>query len=108
MGKAVQNINLDEMTLADLKQLKKDVDRAIESFNDRRKAEAAEELEALARERGFSLADLSSIARKKRKPAAAKYRHPENPQVTWSGRGRRPRWVNEALEQGRTLSDMAV
>ena len=28
------------------------------------------------------------------------YRHPEQPELTWSGRGRRPKWLNELLDAG--------
>ena len=38
-------------------------------------------------------------------PPPAKYRHPENPDLTWSGRGRRPAWIREAVGAGRALSD---
>ncbi|WP_425415751.1 H-NS family nucleoid-associated regulatory protein [Paracoccus chinensis] len=31
-----------------------------------------------------------------------------NPEQTWSGRGRRPQWINEALEAGRTLDDLTA
>lgn len=30
-----------------------------------------------------------------------KFRHPENPDITWSGVGRRPKWIIEADENGR-------
>ena len=36
----------------------------------------------------------------------AKYAHPENPSQTWSGRGRRPRWVTEQIESGKSLEDL--
>ncbi len=36
-----------------------------------------------------------------------KYRHPETGQ-TWSGRGLAPRWIVEARDQGRDLSDFAT
>lgn len=40
-------------------------------------------------------------------PAAVKYRGPNG--ETWSGgRGRKPQWVVEALQQGRNLEDFAV
>lgn len=40
-------------------------------------------------------------------PAAVKYRGPNG--ETWSGgRGRKPQWVTQALQQGRTLEDFAV
>lgn len=38
----------------------------------------------------------------------AKYRHPENPDLTWSGRGRRPAWIREGVEAGRALSDFEI
>ncbi|WP_084465111.1 H-NS family nucleoid-associated regulatory protein [Rubellimicrobium thermophilum] len=31
---------------------------------------------------------------------------PDNPSQTWSGRGRRPRWVREAEAKGLTLEDL--
>ena len=40
--------------------------------------------------------------------SSAKYRHPENPHLTWSGRGRRPRGVREAVVAGRSLSDFEI
>jgi DNA-binding protein H-NS len=38
---------------------------------------------------------------------APKYRDSETGQ-TWAGRGRRPRWIRDALDQGRKLNDFAV
>ena len=35
-----------------------------------------------------------------------KYSNPDDPSQKWSGRGRRPRWVTQALEAGRTLDDL--
>ncbi len=34
---------------------------------------------------------------------APKYRHPENTEITWSGRGRKPAWIVEGLEAGKSL-----
>jgi DNA-binding protein H-NS len=39
---------------------------------------------------------------------AAKYRNPGNEEQTWSGRGKRPRWFNEALKAGTKETDMLV
>lgn len=35
-----------------------------------------------------------------------RYRHPTNPGQTWTGRGRRPAWVNEWLAGGGSLDDL--
>ena len=34
------------------------------------------------------------------KPERVKYRHPEHPELTWSGRGREPKWLVNAREEG--------
>jgi DNA-binding protein H-NS len=37
-----------------------------------------------------------------------KYRNPESPHQTWSGRGKQPRWVNGVLSTGKTLNDLRI
>ena len=64
---------------------------------------------------GLTAQDLglaSAPRKRKAKPAAAKkaparYRGPNG--ETWSGgRGRKPRWVTEALAKGKKLEDFAI
>jgi len=37
-----------------------------------------------------------------------KYRHPSSPQTTWTGTGRKPTWVREWIESGRSLEEIAI
>jgi DNA-binding protein H-NS len=37
-----------------------------------------------------------------------KFRNPELPHQTWSGRGKQPKWVDVQLKTGKTLDDLAV
>ena len=105
-------MNIDSMTLTELKKLQKDVQRAINSYAARQKASAKAELEARAKELGFSLAELTGAAAAKgktRAPIAPKYRNPKNSSETWTGRGRKPRWVTVALTTvGAKLEDFAI
>ncbi|MDQ7260850.1 H-NS histone family protein [Paracoccus sp. PS-1] len=101
------NPDLNALSLAELKQLRKDVEKAIEGFEARRKAEARAKAEEAAKQFGFSLADLVAAAAS-RPAAVPKYAHPENPELTWSGRGRKPGWIAEALAAGKTLEDFAI
>ena len=74
------DIDLNALSLAELKQLEKNVAKAIASFEDRRKAEARAAAEAVAKEHGFALGDLvDATSSRKRAPSAPKYRHPDNP-----------------------------
>jgi len=37
-----------------------------------------------------------------------KYRNPERPSETWSGRGKRPRWVGAHLRSGKKVEDLLI
>ncbi|MFD1912594.1 H-NS family nucleoid-associated regulatory protein [Halodurantibacterium flavum] len=100
---------LEALSLNELKKMQKDVAKAIATFEDRQKAEASAKVEALARDLGYSLAELVGTETKtSRAPAPPKYRHPENPALTWSGRGRKPQWFVEALAVGQTAESLSV
>ncbi len=101
--------DIETLSLSELKKMQKDVAKAISTYDDRQKAEACAKVEAFARELGHSLAELVSAETKTaRAPVAAKYRHPENPAFTWSGRGRKPQWFVEALAAGKTAGELAI
>lgn len=99
--------NLEALSLKELRQLQKYLAKAISTYEDRHKAEARAKLEAIAKEMGYSLADLIGVELKKtRAPAVAKYRHPENAALTWSGRGRKPQWFADHINAGRDPSEL--
>ena len=103
------DFNLEALSLKELRQLQKDLAKAISTYEDRHKAEARTKLEAIAKEMGYSLAELIGIEVKaSRAPAVAKYRHPENAGITWSGRGRKPQWFVEALAASKSADDLAI
>ena len=105
---------LNAMTLADLKSLEKKVAKAIAKFEEREKKKALSSLKAEARKLGFSLSELTGIEDesllpgKPRSKVPPKYANPEDPSQPWTGRGRRPAWVNAALDAGKSLDDLAI
>lgn len=108
-------IDLEKMSRDELMDLRKRVDAAIDSIADREREAALKAAEEAAKAHGFSLADLGVAGGKgKRKAKAAgaknppKYRNPDNPSQTWSGRGRRPQWVNDAEANGVALESLAI
>jgi DNA-binding protein H-NS len=101
--------NLEAMSLKELRQLQKDLAKAISTYEDRHKAEARAKLEAIAKEMGYSVAELIGVEVKStRAPAGTKYRHPENADLTWSGRGRKPQWFADHINAGKDPSDLAA
>lgn len=105
---------LENMDLDGMKELRKKLDRAIASYETRKRQDALSAVERVAREHGFKLGDLLEERKSGRKSTGdktigpAKYVNPDDPEQTWSGRGRRPHWVSNALESGRTLDELAA
>ncbi|NYS25244.1 H-NS histone family protein [Rhodobacteraceae bacterium 2376] len=101
--------DLNQMSLEELKKLRRDVEKAIETYKDREKIAALAEVESLAREKGFSLAELlKSGGKKSRSGLPPKFVNPADPSQTWTGRGRRPKWIEAALAEGKSLGDLAI
>ena len=101
--------NIDDLSLVELKDLRSRVDRAIAGYEDRKKREALSELEDTARKMGYSLAELTGTQTvRKRKSVAPKYANPADLTDTWTGRGRKPRWVQAALDAGKSMDDLLI
>ena len=100
-------MDLNTLSLKELKKLRKDVEKTIESFEDRKKREAVIELEKKAAEMGFSLSDLTKIGKVK-KVSPPKYRNPADPEQTWTGRGRTPLWVKAIEAAGGSRDDALI
>ena len=91
--------DLNSMSLAELKTLRKEVDIAIRNYEDRQRKDALAALEAKAAELGFSLNELTGGGRG-RKSSAPKFRNPADAAQTWSGRGRQPEWYKALIKSG--------
>jgi DNA-binding protein H-NS len=102
-------VDLTNMSMEELKALAKDVDQALKTYEERKIREARAELEAKARELGVSLeAVMGKGNGAKRNKVPAKYRHPENPDKTWTGRGRTPKWIAEHEANGGSRDDFLI
>lgn len=98
--------NFDAMDIKELQALRSRVDAAINGYQARKRADAIKAAELAAKDHGYKLSELVGSPRRKSKQDEVKYAHPDDASLTWSGRGRRPRWVMEQLEAGRSLEDM--
>jgi len=50
-----------------------------------------------------------SISQKRKYPEVyPKYQNPDVPSETWSGRGKRPRWLNSAISAGHDLEEFVI
>jgi DNA-binding protein H-NS len=77
------------------------------------KRELEKRLAQLQREnkgRPFDAVESSSAPRERRKypRVLPKYRNPQQPTETWSGRGKTPRWLSAALKTGHTIDEFVI
>ena len=103
-------MELSNISLAELKQLLEAIPAEIKRREKDERAQALKDLQAFAAERGFSLEELLGEGKDKKvsKPVAIKYRHPENAELAWTGRGRQPKWVVEFIATGGTIEQLAI
>lgn len=106
-------IDLAGYTLGELKGLQHDVERAIKDRQQQEVQQAREQILAIAKTAGVSVEELLSdegIRTKKvaGKKVEAKYQNPKNTSQTWTGRGRQPRWMAEALANGKKPDDFYI
>lgn len=106
---------LPKLSLSDLEKHRSHVDAEIKRKNAARRDEALAAVEKTAKEFGLSLSELTGIgggkkAKRgaKKSAAPAKYRNPDDPSQTWSGRGRQPAWYKTRIENGEDPASMAI
>ena len=58
--------------------------------------------------RSFKKASNETPERRPYPKVHPKFRNPQPPQQTWSGRGHQPRWVRELLAAGKTIDDLRI
>lgn len=99
--------DLDNYTLEELTSLKEEIETAIRSINERSLAHVRKELEKIAESMGYKIDEVLEM-RKARVKGDPKYCNPDKPEQTWTGRGRKPKWVKYALESGKVLDDLRI
>ncbi len=111
-AKAQPAIDLNAMSMDELKQLSADIKKAMATLEKRRRKEARDALEKVARDYGMSLSEVIGGAPAAKKAASggapAKYRNPADASQTWSGRGRQPGWYKAAIAKGADPSSLEI
>jgi DNA-binding protein H-NS len=93
--------SLDAMSYAELAQMEARIARMKIEKQNAERAELRERVLAMVKEHGFEIQDLFGKGRKGKGSVAVKYRDPQNPENTWTGRGRMPRWLVVATKGGK-------
>lgn len=95
---------------------KAELDKQIEKALAEEKADAIGQIKQVMQDYGITVEDLTAAPKRgrkagtadagERKPVAPKYR--DEAGNTWTGRGKQPKWVADALAGGLTLEDLLI
>ena len=104
------SINFSAMSVDDLWQLHEEIGRVLSARLTSEKRELEKRLAQLRRDfevqQGESAGHVSQ--RRKYPRVVPKYRNPNEPSETWSGRGKQPRWLAAALKTGHKIEDFVI
>jgi DNA-binding protein H-NS len=97
--------SLDGMSYGELSEMEARIARLKVEKQNASRSELRERILAMVKEHGFDINDLFGKGRKGKSSVAVKYRDPQNPANTWSGRGRMPRWMVAATKGGKAKKE---
>ncbi len=113
----MRKLDLEKISLDDLWALYEQIGRVLSSRIIAEKEQLEKRLVQLNSGKGVKspvLVSLRSPEKKSDRPRRSypkvypKYRNPDEPSETWSGRGKQPRWLVSALKSGKTIADFEI
>ena len=106
-------INIDQLAPNELDALIAAAEERKKALHRERMSEVRNRLIQMAKDEGYSIDELFPTGKPKGSAAkgrkvAPKYAHPSDPSLTWTGRGKRPRWVEALLSGGKKIEDLEI
>ena len=112
-----KKLNLDAMSVDEMWQLHEEIIRVLSARLTSEKRELEKRLSQLSREKGelalsgpldLKLKTGAPGKRRKYPRVFPKYRNPNELSETWSGRGKKPRWLTAALKAGHLIEEFVI
>jgi DNA-binding protein H-NS len=110
---SMKKIDLEAMSIDDLWSLHEKISGILSARITSEKRELEKRLAVLNRgkdviEGASQSYNSNGKARRKYPRVFPKYRNPQTPSETWSGRGKQPRWLAAAIKTGRKIEDFRI
>ncbi len=101
-------IDLENLDVDELRAITENAQQLIAKKQHQRLYDAYMQFEKIAEESSSTIEEILRAGETLEKKRSIKYRNSENDQETWTGRGRKPTWLIDALAAGKDLEDFAV
>ena len=106
-----KKIDLDAMSVDEMWRLHEQIGQVLSVRLTSEKRELEKRLAQLRHEHKMSPATApsdASLERRRYPRVYPKYRNPDDPSETWSGRGKQPRWLAAALKTGHKIEEYMI
>ena len=94
---------LDKLSYGELAELRNRVDRMMVDKRNSARDDLRKNIAAMLKDHGLSIHDLFGKGHKG--AVSVKYRDPKDPENTWTGRGRMPKWLTAATKGNKTKKE---
>lgn len=102
-------VDVTKLSRKELLELVQAAQEQLAEHTAKHRQDTRDRLIAAAEEAGYDLGELFGMAKPKRgKVKVVKYRHREDPKLTWGGRGKRPQWVHDWLAGGGSMDALLI
>ena len=99
---------LDKLSYVELINLQERIEEAIAAKRAEDAQATKEQLRAMAEKAGFDIKELFGKRGSPKGSGVAKYRNPKDSSQTWTGRGRKPNWLVDAVKKGAKIESFAI
>ena len=99
---------IEKLSYVQLIALQKRVEEAI---SEKRAADAQatkDQLRQMAEKAGFDIKELFGKRGSPKGTGVAKFRNPKDTSQTWTGRGRKPNWLVDAVKKGAKVESFSI
>lgn len=107
------SLDINSLSIIELERLKQEANTLIEAKKEQSLDEAYSRIVQFAQGVGLTLEELVAWGAKKtdqpvRKSVKPRYQNPDNPNETWTGRGKQPRWLADKIKAGAKPEDFLI
>jgi DNA-binding protein H-NS len=100
--------DVDKMSYKELQELILKAKRAMTNLQERERSALRKKMEEMAANAGLKLSEVVGGRGGKGRTVAIKYANPEDATQTWTGRGRKPKWLSAKLAAGGRIEKFLI
>lgn len=101
-------VNYDKMTYAELLEMEIELALVLEERREAELEDIRAKVAEMAEASGFSIDEVTNKRRSSRRGKKVAIKYADGNGNNWTGRGRQPRWVVDAIAGGATLESLEV